>query len=140
MHTRQNVFHSTSVINAISIITDDAILDKTTHIINNTRYTGVSTTRSKSFATNWNIVTFELDGDAIQYNNKIIPVDFVNYQNHYNIQRRSNSEEFIVDSLKNLSNKILSFHFKSTIYMSDYYDDLLDAIHNNYENATINYI
>jgi len=107
-NTGNYVYHGSSAKNAISMLKNNVILDRTIHDIDGKKVSGVSTSRNKNFSHKWGEVIFALDMDKIKNTKKVVPVDFVDKNPHYKLKRRDNSEEFIIGPLTDLS-KYLSF-------------------------------
>lgn len=126
--------------NTLSILQSGLIKDITKQKISNKTVKGVSTSRDLSFSMKWNDVIFELSGSSLKHNHKIVPVDFKAHNPHFNIPPRSNSEEFIIGSIENLSKYVLSITFKSTPSYNAFYNDILDVLHDEYEDIEIKYI
>lgn len=134
---RQSLFHGTTVENAYSILRNGKMEPRTEQVLDGKKIVGVSTSRSKKFALEWGHVMFEFNADAVRNHNKVVPVDFLQHSPHYNVEKRHCSEEFVVGELNNVGRCLETIYLKNTVWQSDYYDDLLDILNEQYRNVEV---
>ena len=121
--TRQSLYHATSMDHAFSILQGNIIKGNTKQKTKKGLIAGVSLTREKSFALDWNGVIFELDWDALRHNHKISPIDFKHHSPHFKVKRRFASEEFLEGDIENLRKYLVKVIFRVD-YKDEDFEDL----------------
>ena len=124
------LYHGTNGMSAARILEDDKLGAHTSHLRGNlslhaTKYgreeriVGVSTTRSRAFASRWGEVVFELDQVRLRQSYRLAPIDF--YSDHpikdprY---RREESEEFVISpvGIKPLSRYLTAIYINQATF------------------------
>lgn len=111
-----HLYHATDSQNALDILRDDAIHAATTQEIAGRSVQGVSLTRSKYFAENYNDVVLVLDGEKLKQRKKLVP--FVHpYYAIDGTMPRAESEEFAIGPIEGLDRYLLAVYVSpNTIY------------------------
>ena len=129
--SRQSLFHGTTVKGAYDILRSGTVQPRTEQVFGGNKLNGVSTSRDINFALDWGHIVLEFSTEKVKHHNKVVPVDFLHSSPHYNVERRHCSEEFIVGDL-DVHRCLDTVYIKNTARQSDYYDDILDLLHEDY--------
>lgn len=104
-----HLYHATDAQNALSILHDNAIHSNTTQEINGRGVRGVSLTRSKYFAENYNDVVLVIDGGKLRQRHRLVPFVHPYYALDTDMPR-AEAEEFLVGGITDLDRYLLAIH------------------------------